>query len=176
MDEAFVAAHKTRHLLAHVLVAAGARRWPGVALGDSGETRSGFFADFGLAAAPSDDELAALGEDMREILGGFQVFRHREFSTAEAHALVAAHPWKRHVLEVLAEGESRHRFYQLDELLDLCDCALKEPRELRSLAGRPFTLVGAVPSAWAHRGAITWFTRVRGEVFSPAAACSCCPP
>ena len=41
MADAFVELHKAKHLLSHVLVVAGARRWPAAALGESGETSTG---------------------------------------------------------------------------------------------------------------------------------------
>ena len=47
---------KVNHLLAHVLAAAVARRWPQIHAGESGETSEGFYGDFAFEPVPPTDE------------------------------------------------------------------------------------------------------------------------
>ena len=175
MDDRFIRLHKAKHLLAHVLVAAGAHRWPQVTLGDSGETATGFFADFAMPDVPGADDLATLLHAMRRLMGEAGSFRGLTASAPEARKIIADQPWKSHVIEALAEGDAAIGLYELDGVIDLCDCAIKSPDELRAIPRDRFVLTGAVPIPWLHRGQTTWFDRIRGELVPAPPPCSCCP-
>lgn len=174
MTDALIASHKAKHLLAHVLVAAGARRWPGTALGDSGTTATGFFADFALAGAPDEEELAMLGDEMARLLGEFRHFGEVRLTPAQALERFGGQPWKRRFVEALAESETTIRCYDLDGFIDVCDCVLKEPRELRAVHPEKFLLTGVHPWVWSHRGRDELFVRVNGELFPAPVPCKCC--
>lgn len=176
MNTDFLSAHKTKHLLSHVLVAAGAHRWPRVGLGESGETPTGFYADFALTDSLSDDDLASLGDDMARILRDFRSFRGFGAALDDARQLFAGQPWKQHVIERLAESQPSVGLYELDGVVDLCECAIKAPRELRAIHPEKFSLTGAAPVTWIHRGQTTWFIRVHGELFPAPQPCECCTP
>lgn len=176
MTDSFIAAHKTKHLLSHVLVAAGARRWPQAMLGESGETATGFYADFGLADTPGTTELAELTDDMARLLRDFRSFRDLRLTPAEALSRFRNQPWKIHQVQAVAELEARVRCYELDGFIDLCDCAIKDPRELRAVHPEKFILTGASPVVWSHRGRDAWFMRVNGELFPAPPPCECSPP
>lgn len=78
--------HRAKHLLSHVLSAAGARHWTDVSLGRSGETKTGFFADFSFPPLPSSDELSLLADKMAAILNDAREFREIDLSPAAALA------------------------------------------------------------------------------------------
>lgn len=174
MDSHFIAQHKAKHLLAHVLAAAGARRWPEVSLGDSGETATGFYADFALPGAPDDTELTALGKGMRALIHKARVFRALELPAAEAARLFALHPWRREFVSALGELHDRIALLELEGVYDVCDCALKSVEELRALTRQAFVLTAAHPTVWSHRGKDTLFVRVRGELVPAPLLCACC--
>ena len=174
MTEAFIALHKAKHLFAHVLVAAGAKRWREAALGDSGETPTGFFADFALTGAPDEAELAALGDDMAHLLGNFRSFSELRLTPEQALRRFDGQSGKRRYVEALVESESSIRCFELDGVVDVCDCMLKEPRELRALHPEKFLLTGAHPWVWSHRGKDELFVRVSGEIFPVPPPCACC--
>jgi threonyl-tRNA synthetase len=169
-----LAAHKSKHLLSHVLVAAGARRWPQVARGESGETATGFYADFAVDEALGDADLASLGDDMARLLGEFKSFRGIRTSTEKARRIFAGQPWKQHVVSVLAEGAPSVGLFELEGVIDLCDCELKQAHELRAIHPEKFVLTGSAPVAWVYRGRTTWFTRIYGELFPVPPPCRCC--
>ncbi|BET69222.1 hypothetical protein ASA1KI_41400 [Opitutales bacterium ASA1] len=175
MESEFIRRHKAKHLLAHVLVATGARRWPQATLGDSGETATGFFADFAMPDVPGDAELATLGESMKRLLGEFRVFRGLRVAPAEARSLFVAQPWKMHVVDALAELDSSIGLYELDGVIDVCECAIKHPGDLLAIRSEKFRLNGAASIPWIHRGKTTWFVRVRGEIVPLPPPCGCCP-
>lgn len=168
--------HRRKHLLAHVLVAAGAQHWPGVILGRSGETASGFFADFGVPTDPSGDELEQLTDQMARLISEVKAFREEQLTPAAALEKFSGQPWKRHQISVLAESDRQIQCSNLEGVFDLCDCALKDPRALRQLHPEKFLLTDIEPVNWEYRGQIQRFTRVSGELFPVVAPCECCQP
>lgn len=176
MPDAFVTAHKTKHLLSHVLAAVGAQRWPEATLGESGETSSGFYADFGLSELPDEAELSALTDAMARLLQDFKSFRDLRLTPTEALQRFQGQPWKTHQVQVIAELEARVRCYELDGFVDVCDCDIKNARELRAVHPEKFLLTGASPVTWTHRGRERRFVRISGELFPVPPPCECCPP
>jgi len=174
VESEFIAQHKAKHLLAHVLVAAGARRWPQATRGDSGETSTGFFADFAMPDVPGEAHLAELSESMARLLRDFRTFRGLRVTPDAARTLLIEHPWKQHVVEALEEIGASVGLYELDGVVDLCDCAIKQPEELRALHPEKFLLTSAAMVPWAFRGRTTWFVRIRGELFPTPPPCLCC--
>jgi threonyl-tRNA synthetase len=155
--------HKVNHLLSHVLAAAVARRWPQVNAGDSGETCEGFFADFAFEPVPpTDEELALLEGDMRQILAECWRFEHREKTPAQAAAFFAGNPFKLKIVETLAELDDTVGFYALDEFQDVCSCQLKELSELKAIAPDAFALTGTTPALWQQQDKEVWLTRING--------------
>ena len=176
MDQAFLTAHKTKHLLSHVLVVAGARRWPQALLGESGETATGFYADFGLIEPPDEIGRGLLADEMARVLSGFRVFRDVRLTPREARERFAGQPWKQKQVAVLAELGERIGCYELDGFLDICDCAIKSPQELRAVHPEKFLLTGATHVLWRDRTATRRLVRISGEIFPAPSPCVCCPP
>lgn len=176
MTDAIITAHKAKHLLSHVLVVAAVRRWPGVALGESGETATGFYADFGLVRVPAADELSALTDDMARVLRDFQIFRDVKLTPTDAMRAFHGQPWKLKQVAAIAELEARIGCYELDGVIDICECAIKEPRELRALHPEKFLLTEAHPVAWSDRGSLHQYVRISGELFPAPSPCECCSP
>jgi threonyl-tRNA synthetase len=176
MTDAAITAHKTKHLLSHVLVAAAVQRWPEATLGESGETDTGFYADFGLDNLPDENALASLTDAMARLLRDFKTFRDLRLTPAAALLRFHGQPWKTHQIQMIAELDSRVRCYELDGFIDLCDCGIKDPRELRAVHPEKFLLTGAHSVVWSHRGRDQRFTRITGELFPAPPPCECCPP
>ncbi|MBM3874020.1 MAG: hypothetical protein FJ382_09885 [Verrucomicrobia bacterium] len=176
MTDAVITAHKAKHLLSHVLVVAAVRRWPGVALGESGETATGFYADFGLVRVPGAGELSALTDDMARVLRNFRTFRDVKLTPTEALRAFHGQPWKLKQVAAIAELEARIVCYELDGFIDICECAIKEPRELRALHPEKFLLTEAHPVAWSDRGSLHPYARISGELFPAPPPCECCSP
>ncbi len=169
METTSITLLKTRHLLAHILMATGARRWPQALQGESGATVEGFFADFGIAELPGKTELGRLAEEMARVLADFRVFRDVQLTLAEAQARFAGQAWKQRAAAGLAATAERIGCYELDGFLDLCDCTLKDAAELRAVRAARFRLTGAAPVLWQDRAATRQLVRISGEVVAAAA-------
>lgn len=172
MSLASISLHKARHLLSHVLVVAGSRRWPQTTLGDSGETETGFYADFGLSVALDESELATLNDEMARVLRDFKSFRDLQLTPEQALKVFGNHPWKLHQVAAIAEVEARIGCFELDGVIDVCDCALKSPGELHAVHPEKFLLTGSHPVVWSHRGKESLFVRITGELLPAPAPCA----
>ena len=154
---------KVNHLLAHVLAAAVARRWPQIHAGESGETSEGFYGDFAFEPVPpTDEELAELEEAMRRILAECRRFEHREKTPAQAAAYFAGNPYKLEIVAALAELDETVGFFALDDFQDVCSCQLKELSELKAIEPKAFVLTGTTPARWQQSGKEVWLTRIHG--------------
>ncbi len=174
MTQSSISTHKTKHLLSHVLAVAGSRRWPDAARGESGETKTGFYADFGLAILPAEEELAALNDDMARLLFDCASFHALELTPEQALGELGAHPWKRWQIETIAESEPTVCCYEMDGTIDVCDCIFKNPSQLRSIHPEKFLVANAFPVAWNYLGREEIFVRITGELFPAVMPCSCC--
>lgn len=165
--------HKSKHLLTHVLTAAVRRRWPLVGTGDSGETREGFFVDLLVGdEVDLDAQLAAIEGDMRRVLMETKRFAARELTPAAARELFAGNPIKQAWIEAIVESDRPARMFDLDGVVDVCDCALKDPLELRAIDPAGFALVRTIRLPWREHARTLWITRVAGAV-TGGLACEC---
>ncbi|HZI45112.1 MAG TPA: threonine--tRNA ligase [Ilumatobacter sp.] len=93
--------HVLRHSTAHVMAQAVTRLFPGAKYSIGPAIENGFYYDFELpgGATFSDDDLAAIEAEMREIVKADQPFVRSEMSPAEALELFADQPYKREIIE-----------------------------------------------------------------------------
>jgi threonyl-tRNA synthetase len=176
VDPVLLSQHKAKHLLSHLLVVAGARRWPQALRGESGETATGFYADFGLTDLPDEIERGRLAEEMARVAAHFRVFRDVRLTPRAARERFVGQPWKQRQVAVLAELGETIGCYELDGFLDVCDCAIKSPRELRAVHPERFVLTGADPVLWRDRTTTRRLVRITGELFPAPRPCACCAP
>ncbi len=96
--------HTLRHSTAHVLAQAVLELWPGATFAIGPPIVDGFYYDFELpgGATFSDEDLAAIDAKMREIVKARQPFVRTETSPSEALDLMAAHPYKRAIIEAVS--------------------------------------------------------------------------
>ncbi len=93
--------HVLRHSTAHVMAQAVTRLFPGAKFSIGPAIENGFYYDFDLpgGATFSDDDLARIDAEMREIIKANQPFVRSEMSMAEAKALFADQPYKVEIIE-----------------------------------------------------------------------------
>ena len=99
-----------RHTLAHVLASALEKRYQGVKLTLGPAIDTGFYYDIDFTACKSkpssDEDLATLTNDMKEILQAGFSFSHREVTTDEAKAFFKNNKYKLELIdEIVARGE-----------------------------------------------------------------------
>ncbi|HEX6658826.1 MAG TPA: threonine--tRNA ligase, partial [Ilumatobacter sp.] len=129
--------HVLRHSTAHVMAQAVTRLFPGAKYSIGPAIENGFYYDFELpgGATFSDDDLAAIEAEMREIVKADQPFVRSEMSPAEALELFADQPYKREIIERVQAaaggaadeldsgeiaGDTVSAYRNTDEFVDMC--------------------------------------------------------
>lgn len=93
-----------RHSAAHVLATAVLEVFPTAKLGIGPPIEDGFYYDFELPRALTEEDLAELEARMRRIVGENQPFERREVTKEEALALHKDQPYKRELIELITSG------------------------------------------------------------------------
>jgi threonyl-tRNA synthetase len=98
--------HVIRHSTAHVLAQAVLELWPGATFAIGPPIEDGFYYDFelpvgedGKPATFTDDDLERIEAKMRDIVAADQPFVRSEVPADQALELMAAHPYKRAIIE-----------------------------------------------------------------------------
>ncbi|MFZ2059258.1 MAG: threonine--tRNA ligase [Acidimicrobiales bacterium] len=98
-----------RHSTAHVLAQAVLRLWPGARYAIGPAIADGFYYDFDLphGARFSEDDLARIESEMRAVINESQPFVREEHTIAEGLEIFADQPYKREIIEGVAEAAVR---------------------------------------------------------------------
>ena len=130
--------HVLRHSTAHVMAQAVTRLFPGAKYSIGPAIENGFYYDFELpgGATFSDEDLAAIEAEMREIVKADQRFVRSEMSPDEALELFADQPYKREIIERVraaaaggvgdeldageVSGDTVSAYRNTDEFVDMC--------------------------------------------------------
>ena len=100
--------HVLRHSTAHVMAQAVTRLFPGAKFSIGPAIENGFYYDFELpgGAAFSDDDLEAIGAEMRSIIAADQRFVRSEMSIDDGVELFADQPYKVEIIERVRSAEA----------------------------------------------------------------------
>ena len=90
--------YKLRHSLAHILAQAVVERFPDAKPTIGPPVENGFYYDFDLDATPSDTDLNAITDRMRQIIKGKHPFKVREITAAEGRELFKDNPDRKSVV------------------------------------------------------------------------------
>ncbi len=126
--------HTIRHSTAHVLAQAVLELWPGATFAIGPPIEDGFYYDFALPNGQTfhEDDLERIEDKMREIVKARQPFTRTELVPALALELMANHPYKQEIIEMVAAGEKSSEvgsevggevisFYRnTDNFVDMC--------------------------------------------------------
>ena len=95
-----------RHSTAHVMAQAVLRLWPGARYAIGPAIADGFYYDFDLprGARFSEDDLARIESEMKAIVAEAQPFVREEHTIAEGLEIFADQPYKREIIERVAEA------------------------------------------------------------------------
>ena len=102
------AARCLRHSTAHVLAEAVTRLFPGAKYAIGPAIADGFYYDFELPGGQtfSEDDLARIEAEMRDIVKQDQRFEREELSYDDALKVFADQPYKREIIEKVRAGEA----------------------------------------------------------------------
>ncbi len=123
-----------RHSTAHVLAQAVLELYPGATFAIGPPIEHGFYYDFELpdGGTFSDDDLDRIDQKMREIVNANQPFIRSELPPDEAKELMAAHQYKRAIIDAVSGGDGDSElagevagdtisFYRnTDQFVDMC--------------------------------------------------------
>ena len=104
-----------RHSTAHVMAEAVLQMFPGAKLAIGPAIDDGFYYDFDLPRAVTTEDLAAIEEKMRAIIGGDHAFRKAVIGREEARARFKDQPYKLELIEELPEGEEISTYTHVQE-------------------------------------------------------------
>ncbi|MBT4011891.1 MAG: threonine--tRNA ligase [Planctomycetaceae bacterium] len=111
-----------RHSAAHIMARAIMKLFPGVQLAFGPTIENGFYYDFDLEHALSEEDFAAIEAEMKTIIKANEVFERIETTRTEAIDIVEdlAQEYKvEHISEGLADHDQLS-FYRQGEFIDLC--------------------------------------------------------
>jgi threonyl-tRNA synthetase len=113
--------YRIRHSAAHMLAQAMLERFPEAKIAIGPPIEDGFYYDFDLPTAISEDDLAAVEKRMREIMQENHAFSVREVTPEEARRLFKDQPYKLELIDdLVAEPGSKLTVYTQDTFTDLC--------------------------------------------------------
>lgn len=96
--------YKIRHSSAHVLAQAMLERFPDAKTAIGPPIEDGFYYDFDLPGAISDDDIKWVERRMKKILSQRHEFRMREVSPTEAREIFHNQPYKLELIDDLVDG------------------------------------------------------------------------
>ena len=155
-DALYVLRHSTAHLLAEAVM----RLYPGVKIAIGPPIEDGFYYDFEFPAPISEDDLAAIEEEMRREIQEGRAWTREEVTRDDAVARFEAEsqPYK---VELARGAEGTISLYTQGEFTDLCrgphlqDASPIQALKLTSLAG----------AYWRGDEKNTQLTRIYGTAF-----------
>jgi threonyl-tRNA synthetase len=124
--------YKIRHSTAHVMAQAMLERFPKAMIAIGPPIEDGFYYDFGLPRAITEDDLQWVENRMKEIIRGKHSFSVREVTPDEARSQFKGQKYKLELIDDLVNGRedengnpiaapaSRITLYTQDSFTDLC--------------------------------------------------------
>jgi threonyl-tRNA synthetase len=107
--------YRIRHSLAHVMAEAVLERFPEAKIAIGPPIEDGFYYDFDLPQAPTEDDLKWIEKRMKKIVGGNHSFERREIDAAEAREMFADQPYKLELIDDLVNGRVDENGEQIAE-------------------------------------------------------------
>jgi threonyl-tRNA synthetase len=124
--------YRIRHSAAHILAEAMMERFPNTRIAIGPPIEDGFYYDFELLRAPTEEDMAWVEDRMKQIIRGHFPFTVREVTADEARALFADQPYKLELIQDLGAGRvdengeqiagpaEKITLYTQDTFTDLC--------------------------------------------------------
>ncbi|MBI3929560.1 MAG: threonine--tRNA ligase [Armatimonadetes bacterium] len=157
--------YKRRHSLAHILAQAVQKLYPGTRLGFGPPVEHGFYYDFILPVAISDEDFPAIEGEMRQIIKGRQTFDYRELPAEKAIAHLEETGEKlkaEYARELVGKGETLS-FYQNGPFEDMC--AGPHVEHTSQIPPDSFQLDSVAGAYWRGDARREMMTRIYGLAF-----------
>jgi threonyl-tRNA synthetase len=124
--------YRVRHSTAHVMAEALLERFPDAKIAIGPPIDDGFYYDFDLPSAITDEDLKWIEKRMKKIIGGNHSFEYREVAPQEAREIFSDQPYKLALIEDLVNGRvdengeqiaepaEKLTVYEQNNFIDLC--------------------------------------------------------
>jgi threonyl-tRNA synthetase len=136
-----------RHSAAHVLAKAVQQLYPGSKLGIGPVIDNGFYYDIDIPAALREEDLPRIEQAMRDIVAAGEPFVREEWSKSQAlehYSKLEDNPYKREIVEGLADDEPLSFYRTGSDWVDLC----RGPHVDNSKKIGAFKLTGVSGAYW----------------------------
>jgi threonyl-tRNA synthetase len=155
-DALYVLRHSTAHLLAEAVM----RLYPGVKIAIGPPIADGFYYDFEFPEPISEDDLAAIEDEMRREIEDGRAWVREELSLDEAVGRFEAEsqPYK---VELAHDAEGAISLYTQGEFTDLC----RGPHLQDAVPIKALKLTSLAGAYWRGDEHLTQLTRIYGTAF-----------
>lgn len=152
-----------RHSYAHLLAAAIREMYPDALPTIGPAVENGFYYDFKFTNPPSQSDLPAIAQKMREIAPSWKEFVRHEVTAAQAKEEFAGNPFKLELIEDLGKSGEPITVYQSGAFRDLCRGGHTQGLASADLGG--FMLSRIAGSYWRGDEKRESLTRIYGFAF-----------
>jgi threonyl-tRNA synthetase len=154
---------KIRHSMAHVMAEAVLEMFPSAQIAIGPSIENGFYYDFELPRALTNDDLAEITDRMKAIIAEDKKFVRTVVSREEARAAFADQKYKLELLDAIPEGEEVS-LYNQGGFTDLCRGPhVESTKELRADSFKLMSIAGAY---WRGKESNPMLTRIYGTAWS----------
>jgi len=152
-----------RHSAAHLLAAAVLELYPDAKLTLGPAIENGFYYDIDFGDITlSVEELPAIEKKMKDLVGDWKEFSHREVTPAEAREMYKGNEYKIELIDEIEKKGEKITLYTCGNFTDLCRGGhVDEPRKLL----RAFKLMSVAGAYWRGDEKNPMLTRIYGAAF-----------
>ncbi len=155
-----------RHSTAHVMAEAVLMMFPDAQIAIGPSIENGFYYDFDLPRALTDDDLETITKNMRKIINEGHDFVRKEVTREEAREIFKNQKYKLELLDAIPEGETV-TIYNQGAFTDLC----RGPhvKNTKELAADGFKLLSIAGAYWRGSEKNKMLTRIYGTAWGSKA-------
>ena len=154
-----------RHSLAHLLAAAVQELWPDAKPTIGPAIENGFYYDFEFAKPISDADLPKIEKKMRSLLPSWNKFTAKQIGKGEALAVYKNNPFKKELVEEIAQKGEEITFYTSGDFTDLCRGGHAE-NPAKEVKPDAFHLTHLAGAYWRGDEKNPMLTRIYGLAFA----------
>ncbi len=152
-----------RHSMAHVMAEAVLELFPEAQIAIGPSIENGFYYDFDLPRALTEDDLSAITEHMKAIIKQGKPFVRKEVTRAEAAEMFKNQKYKLELLDAIPEGETV-TVYNQGAFTDLCRGPHVE--STKDLCAEGFKLLNIAGAYWRGKETNPMLTRIYGTAWA----------
>lgn len=155
-----------RHSLAHLLAYSVKKMYPGSQNAIGPAIEDGFYQDFELSRAISEEDLPEIEDEMKKVLGSWKGFERKEVSLEEALKVFADNKYKQELAREFAKEGKTLTIYVSGDFVDLCKGGHVD--DIKKINPEGFKITKTAGAYWRGDAKNTMLTRIYGVAFETA--------